>query len=316
MRKTRMLAAGAALALLVSACQPGGSDSPSPSSPSSGSPSTQAELPTVIIGSANFDEAAVVGEIYAQALEAAGFTVERNLYTGPRETTFPALESGELNLMPEYIGSLLNVSLGGEATGDAEATFADLLEGLAEHGLTAFDFAPGADQDAFAVTSETAETNDLATVTDLAAIADDLTWGLPPECETRPTCGIGLNDLYGIDVAAIPVETIDPCGPAMAEALNTGAIDVGRLCSTQPEIVTYNLVVLEDDQGLVGAENMAPVLTQELADAGGDLLETTLNDISAALTTDDLTNLYFAVAVDAEDIADVAQTWLEDNGLL
>ena len=73
---------------------------------------------------------------------------------------------------------------------------------------------------------------------------------------------LGLLELYDIDMAAIPVETIDPCGPAMAEALDTGAIDVGRLCSTQPEIVTYNLVVLEDDQGLVGANNMAPVLTR------------------------------------------------------
>jgi osmoprotectant transport system substrate-binding protein len=313
MRKLRMLAAGAALALLVSACQPGGSVSPSSSS---GSPSTPAELPTVTIGSANFDEAAVVGEIYAQALEAAGFTVERNLYTGPRETTFPALESGELNLMPEYIGSLLNVSLGGEATGDAAATYADLLEGLAEHGLTAFEYSPGADQNAFAVTSETAQELGVETLSEVAAIAGDLTWGLPPECEGRPTCGAGLSDLYGIDVDTIAVETIDPCSPAMAEALNTGAIDIGLLCSTQPEVVTYNLVVLEDDQHLQPADNMAPVLTQDLADAGGDLLESTLNDISMALTTDDLTQLYYSVAVDAQDLADTAQAWLEDNGLL
>ena len=112
---------------------------------------------------------------------------------------------------------------------------------------------------------------------------------------------LGLLELYDIDMAAIPVETIDPCGPAMAEALDTGAIDVGRLCSTQPEIVTYNLVVLEDDQGLVGANNMAPVLTQELADAGGDLLASTLNAISAELTQEDLTDMYYAVAVDGQD---------------
>ena len=313
MRKLRMLAAGAALALLVSACQPGGSVSPSPSS---GSPSTSAELPTVVIGSADFDESAVVAEIYAQALEAAGFTVERNLYTGVRETTLPALESGELNLMPEYIGSMLSVGFKGTPSGDPAETFAALQTALADVGLTAFEYAPGADQDAFAVTSETATEFDLTTVSDLTPIAGDLTWGLPPECETRPTCGVGLAELYDIDVTAIPVETIDPCGPAMAESLNTGAIDVGRLCSTQPEIVTYNLVVLEDDQHLVGSDNMAPVLTQELADAGGDLLESTLNDISMALTTEDLTNLYYAVAVDAQNLADVAQTWLEDNGLL
>jgi osmoprotectant transport system substrate-binding protein len=314
MRNFRMFAAGAVvLALLVSACQPGGSGSPSPSS---GTPSAPAELPTVIIGSANFDEAAVVAEIYAQALEAAGFTVERNLYTGPRETTVPALESGDLNLMPEYIGNLLSVSFGGEATADADATFAALLDALHQNGLTAFDFAPASDEDAFAVTSETASARNLATISDLAPIAADLTWGLPPECETRPTCGVGLNDLYGIDMATIPVETIDPCGADMAQALSSGAIDVGQLCSTQPEIITDNLVVLEDDLGLHPVNNIAPVLTQDLADSGGDLLRSTLNGVSAALTTEDLTQLYFSVAVDAKDIGDVAHAWLEDNGLL
>jgi osmoprotectant transport system substrate-binding protein len=311
-----MLAAGAAvLVLMLSACQPGGSESPSASA-SSGSPSTPAELPTVTIGSADFDEAAVVAEVYAQALEAAGFEVERNLYTGPRETTVPALESGELNLMPEYIGNMLAVGLGGEASSDPDETFAALQEALAEVGLTAFNYSPGADQDAFAVTAETSENEGLASLSDATAVAGDLTWGLPPECETRPTCGVGLNDLYGIDVATIPVETIGACGPDMANALNTGAIQIGLLCSTQPEIITYNLVVLEDPEGLHLVNNMAPVLTQDLADAGGELLESTLNAISAELTTEDLTNLYYAVAVDAQDLADVAQAWLEDKGLL
>ncbi|MGH2482969.1 MAG: glycine betaine ABC transporter substrate-binding protein, partial [Candidatus Limnocylindria bacterium] len=119
MRKIRMLAVGAtALALLLSACQPGDGSNPSPSS---GAPSTPAELPTVIVGSADFDESAVVAEIYAQALEAAGFPVERHLFFGTRETTLPALESGELNLMPEYIGSLTE-ALGAEASSDPATT--------------------------------------------------------------------------------------------------------------------------------------------------------------------------------------------------
>jgi len=313
MRNFRMLAVGATvLALLVSACQSGGSSNPSPSS---GSPSAPAELPTVKIGSANFDESAVVAEIYAQALEAAGFTVERHLYFGARETTNPALESGDLNLMPEYIGGMA-VSLGGEPSADPDATFAALLDLLDAHDLTAFAFADAADSDAFAVTSETAQARSLTNVSDLAPIAADLTWGLPPECETRPQCGIGLNEVYGIDVTTVPVETIDPCGPAMAQALAAGAIDVGRVCSTQPEIISDNLVVLVDDKGLDPSQNLAPVLRRDLAEAGGSLLESTLNAVSAALTTDDLTQLYFSVAVDAKDIGDVAQAWLQDNGLL
>ena len=277
MRKLRMLAAGAALALLVSACQPGGSVSPSQSS---GSPSTPAELPTAVIGSANFDEAAVVAEIYAQALEAAGFTVERNLYTGPRETTLPALESGELNLMPEYIGSLLSVGFWARPPA-TRTRRSPRCRTSCRRGLTAFDYAPGADQNAFAVTSETAESLDIATLTDAAAVAGDLTWGLPPECETRPTCGAGLSELYGIDIASIAVETIDPAVRPWPRPEHRGRrrraalLDAAGDHHLQPRRPRGRPGSAAGGQHGAGAH-------QELADAGGDLLESTLNDISMA----------------------------------
>jgi osmoprotectant transport system substrate-binding protein len=313
MRKIRMLAVGAtALALLLSACQPGDGSNPSPSS---GAPSTPAELPTVIVGSADFDESAIVAEIYAQALEAAGFTVERHLYFGTRETTLPALESGELNLMPEYIGSLTEAL---EATADADpgVTFSNLNAALTDRGLAAFNFSPGQDSDGFAVTAETAQEYGLETMSDIAPIADEFTWGLPPECAERPLCGIGLEAVYGIDVTAIPVENLAPCSAAMAEALNAGAIGVARVCTTQAQIAQYNLVVLVDDRGLNPAQNVAPVATEELAAAGGDLLESTLNAISADLTTDELSELNLLVSVELQDLEEVAQAWLEDRGLI
>ena len=313
MRNTRMLAVGAAvLALMLSACQPGGSDSPSPSS---GEPSTPAELPTVLVGSANFDESAIVAEMYAQVLEAEGFTVERDLFLGPRETTLPALESGELNLMPEYIGALLN-GLEGTPTADPAETYEAMLSALEERGLTAFDYAPGQSSDGWAVRAETAEEFGLETLTDLAEVADQLTWGLPPECAPRPQCGVGLNEVYGIDINALTVETIDPCSPAMVDALDQDAIDVGRVCTTQPQIQLYNLVVLEDDQGLGPAQNLVPVATADLAEAGGDLLASTLNAVSAELTTEDLIALQVLVTVDQGDLEEVVTTWLEDHGLL
>jgi len=313
MRKIRMLAVGAtALALLLSACQPGDGSSPSPSS---GAPSTPAELPTVIVGSADFDESAIVAEIYAQALEAAGFPVERHLFFGTRETTLPALESGDLNLMPEYIGSLTEAL---EATADADpaVTFSNLNAALTDLGLAAFNFSPGQDSDGFAVTAETAQEYGLETMSDIAPIADEFTWGLPPECAERPLCGIGLEAVYGIDVTAIPVENLAPCSAAMAEALNAGAIGVARVCTTQAQIAQYNLVVLVDDRGLNPAQNLAPVVTEELAAAGGDLLESTLNAVSGELTTDELSELNLLVSVELQDLADVAQAWLEDRGLI
>jgi osmoprotectant transport system substrate-binding protein len=102
----------------------------------------------------------------------------------------------------------------------------------------------------------------------------------------------------------------------MAEALNAGAIQVARVCTTQPEIAQYNLVVLEDDQGLNPAQNIVPVVTQDLADAGGDLLEATLNAVSAEITTEQLIELNLLVTVELQDLEEVAQAWLEDRGLI
>jgi len=313
MRKTRMLAVGAtALALLISACQPGDSSSPSPSS---GEPSTPAELPTVLVGSANFDESAIVAEIYAQALEAAGFTVERHLYFGTRETTLPALESGELNLMPEYLGGLAT-GIDAAQSADPAESLAAVSEALAGIGLVAYFYSPGQDSDGFAVTAETAAEFGLETMSDIAPIADQFTWGLTPECAERELCGIGLKAVYGIDMAAIPVENLPPCSAAMGEAVNAGAIDVARVCTTQPAIAQFNLVVLEDDRGLNPAQNLVPVVTGDLAEAGGAHLESTLNAVSAELTTEDLIELNLLVSVDLQDLEDTVRTWLEDRGLI
>jgi osmoprotectant transport system substrate-binding protein len=305
-----MLAVGATLlAVVITACTSGDGSPSSQPSPSS------EPLPTVIVGSAGFTESAVVGEIYAQALEAAGFTVERHLYFGTRETTQPALESGQLNLMPEYIGSL-TVALGGEASSDPAATLTALQALLAVRELVAFDLTPGADSDGFAVRSETADQYGLETISDLAEIADQLTWGLPPECPERPLCGPGLLGVYGIDISAVPVENLDACSSAMAQALDAGAIDVARVCTTQAQIAQFNFVLLDDDGGLNPAQNMVPVVTAALAEAGGTALADTLNAVSAELSTEALTLLQLQVDIELADLDEVAHQWLVDNGLV
>ncbi len=122
---------------------------------------------SIMIGSAGFYEAQLMAEIYAQALEANGYTVERKLGIGPRDTVQPAIENGEFDLEPEYIGSLLTF-LGGEAAGDPEETFASLQTALAEVGLEALDYAPAQDQNAFVVRQETADELGVSTMSDLA----------------------------------------------------------------------------------------------------------------------------------------------------
>src|SRR5687767_258779 len=197
MRLNRTLALGASmLVLVVSACTTGGGGSPS----AEGSvPAPAGDLPDITVGSDGFYESALVAEIYAQALEAEGFTVNRQLEIGARDVRMAAFKAGEINLVPEYIGSGVRFladseGLEGEATADTAETLAALQDQLAQLDppSTAFEASPGTDADGFVVRSETAEELGLATMSDLAEVAGDLTWGLPAECADNPSCGPGL----------------------------------------------------------------------------------------------------------------------------
>lgn len=315
MRMHRRLALGAALcALVVSACSPGEGSSPSAEGTPTETGMTGGDLPTITVGSQAFGEAALVGEIYAQALESEGFTVERQLELGARDVTHAALTADEVNLVPEYIGAYL-AFFEGTPEADAQATFDALQTELEGVELTAFGFTPGTDADGWVVRQETADDLGLATMSDVSAVAGDLVWGLAPECSENPLCGPGLNDVYGIDIAQIDVEALPPCSTQMAESLNASAIDVAQVCTTQADIERFNFVLLEDDQGLAPAQNLAPVVTQEVADQGGELLASTLDAVSELLTTEELTSLNVQLA-DQVSYEDAARQWLEDNGLL
>jgi osmoprotectant transport system substrate-binding protein len=311
MRRNRTLALGAVmLALVISACSPGGGEGTA----TDGGGTPAADLPDITIASAGFWESAVVAEIYAQALEGAGFTVERQLELGARDVTHPGLVDGQIDIMPEYVGGYLAVTYGGAPTSDLDATLEELRGLLEADGLVALDPTPGTDADGFAVRQETADELGLVTLSDLAEVAGDLTWGVAPECGENPNCGIGLEEIYGIDFAALDVEELAACSPAIAEALNAENIDVAQVCTTSPEIVAFNLVLLEDDMGMAPAQNLIPVVRQELMDAAGDTITSTLDPINALLTTEELTNLGAAVIVNGESYADAAEQWLADNG--
>jgi osmoprotectant transport system substrate-binding protein len=308
MRMHRKLALGAAtLALVLSACSSGEGESPSTAA------SQQANLPEVSIGSAGFPEAALVAEIYAQALEAQGFTVERHLELGERPAVRAAFDSGDINLAPDYLGGLASL-LEAEVSSDADATHDAMVTALEEIGQTALDYSPGTDADGFAVRQETADDLSLATMTDLSGVADQLVWGLATGCPDNPVCGPALNEVYGIDISALDTESLNPCSPEIAEALNNSAIDVAQVCTTQAEIAAFNFVLMEDDGGMAPAQNLVPVLTQELADAGGDTLASALNAVTELLTTEELTTLNQQIA-EQESYEDIASQWLTDNAL-
>jgi osmoprotectant transport system substrate-binding protein len=327
MRIPRWLALGASMLVLLSACSTGGGSTPStaasPSSAASPSAATSAEPsgppPAIKIGSDGFYEARLMGEIYAQVLEANGYTVERNLGLGARDVTSAAIESGQIDLKPEYLGSGLGFYDKTKPTGDPATNQTELqtiLDGKGG-GITVLGFTPGEDTNAFVVRQDTATASNLTKISDLTAVAGTLKWGLPPECATNPLCGGALKDAYGIDVATLQVTPLAACDAPIAEALNAKAIDVAELCSTQPAIAQFGFVVLEDDKDTQPAENIAPIVRNDyLAKVDAAAFQALLDAASAKMTTDELTKLGVQVAVDQKDVEDVAAEWLKAQGLV
>jgi osmoprotectant transport system substrate-binding protein len=311
-RKFRMLALGASLLVLLSACSTGGG-----SSTTTTAGSTAAGKPTIRIGSDGFYEAKLMAEIYGQALEAKGYTVDRTaIGLGTRKVTAAALESGQFDLKPEYIGSGL-AYYSGTATGDPaanETALQTILNGKGG-GITVLNYSPAADQNAFVVTPATASTFHLATLSDTTAVQSQLKFGVATDCATNPVCAAALKTAYGLDLTnALPLSA---CDQPMVDALTAGTITVGELCSTQPDIAKNGWLVLTDDKHTQPADNIAPLVRNDLlAKVDKTAFEQILNNVSAKMTTDALTKLNAEFVFDKKDIAVIAKEWLTANGLV
>lgn len=308
MRDPRRYVLGAILlasALLLGACGSGGDDDSTDTGGSGGE-----EKGSVTVGSDSFPEAQIVGEMYAQVLENAGFDVERKLDIQSREVRLPAMESGEIDVAPEYVASLLSVlDPKADLQGDATTVAERLVGPLQEKGLELLEPSAAVDTNAFAVTQETAEEFGLSAVSDLEGLAGEMVLGAPAECPERPFCIPGLKDVYNVEFAEFKELEY---GAATVQALQAGEIDVALIFSTDPLVGANDLVVLEDDKGLQSADNIVPLVNSELPDDARELL----NEVSATLTTEEITELNTRVAIDLEDPADVAREFLESKGLL
>jgi osmoprotectant transport system substrate-binding protein len=268
----------------------------------------------ISVGSFNFAESELLAEIYALALEHAGFTVERQLRVGPRELVSPALSSGLVELVPEYAGTALQfLSLGSERpSADTATTHLALLGAAAQHGLVALDPAPAQNANEFVVTHAVAQRHGLRALSDLAASSSELTFGGPPECPTRPLCLAGLRQVYGASFRA--VVALDAGGPLTHEAIAEGYVDVALMFSTDPGIGREGLVALEDDLDLQPAENVTPLVHGEAIRRFGPSLVATIDEVSSRLTTEELRELN--ASIDGGDrIVDVAARWLAAQGL-
>lgn len=288
--------------LLAGACS-GGSGS------GSGGEATAGEI---VVGSKSFTENQILGEIYAQALEGAGFKVRHRSGLGSLNILGPALKKGEVNFVPEYVGNSLSFFSSGKIppTSDGEKNRQELAAVLEPDGIAVLNMAPGQDQNAFAVTSEQAKKHSLKTVSDLKPIAPEWVFGGPPDCPQREDCLKGLEDVYGLHFKAF--RSLDVGGPLTIIALVQDEIQLALLFSTSPFIQKEDLVVLEDSKGIVAAENVVPLVRDNVLD---DKLTSVVNAVSAQITTDALIEMNSKVDLDGEDPAVVAREFLKSNGL-
>ena len=277
----------------------------------------QKDGPTITVGSANFTEAIILGEIYAQGLEARGYDTAKQLNIGARDVYFPALEKGDIDLLPEYTGSLLSYLSEQEETPspDSEETYQAATEALEGRDITLLEMAEAQDKDGIVVNKETAERYDLTTLSDLAEHSSELVMGGPPECPERQACLKGLREVYDMEVKEF--KPLDTGGPQTIQALKANEIQIANLFTTDSRIAANDFVLLEDDKGpIAGAENVVVAIRDETLEAYDDELVETINAITAELTTEGLLELNSKVDNDKLDADDVARAWLEENDLL
>lgn len=306
-----------ALAGSLAAC---GGDSLEKEKGGSGSSAGDGKKGSLVVGSASFTESKVLAELYAQILGDAGYSTSVTTVKN-RELYEPSLEKGEIDVVPEYAATLaefLNAKVNGAkkaqaepvASPDAAATVAALEKLAGPLGLKVLPAGKAVDQNAFAVSEEFAEKNNLTTLSDLGKSKIKVKIAAGDECEVRPFCAPGLKKTYGIDVTGI-----DPKGvgtPQSKQAVRDGKVQL--VLTTTTDAVLDGLVFLEDDKKLQNADNVLPVLNA--ADAGAPEIAGALGKLTSALTTEDLAELNRKVDAERAKPADVAKEYLESKGLI
>ena len=305
MRPPRLIVAAAIVAasLLTAGCI--GSGSPGSAHPSGSR--------TIVVGvSGGFAENRLVAEMYAQVLEHAGYTVERSFDLRSREVSQSALESGQIDLKPEYLSSLLLfLDPNAQASSDPTDVARQAGERLQPKGITVLTPSPAQDTNQFVANAKTAGEFNLTTLSSLAPVADRLTIGAPPECPIRPFCLTGLRDVYGILFEDF--EPLDAGGPVTVAALTSDEVQIALMFSTDPSIEANGFIPLLDDQHLQDAENITPVIRTEKLN---DEVRRLLDGVSARLSSGAVTELVGKVVIDGQDVAAVAKAFLAANGLL
>jgi len=268
--------------------------------------------PTIVLATKDFPEEYILGELYKQALEAKGFTVQSKGSLGSTELIHTALTSGKINFYPEYTGVIVEVVHHKTSPKTGKATYALAKQLEAKSGLTLLNATPFYDTDVIAVTNATAKKYGLKSVADLKKVGS-FKFGGFPECKTRPTCFLGVTKTYGVTNASFtPL-----AGISAYQALDSGTVLAADVFSTDPPLgKPSKYTVLADPKHIGGFQNVAPIVKASVAKSAGAQFTKTVNAVSALLTQDAIVAMNKAVIVDKKSPADVAKTFLQANKLV
>lgn len=294
-----VVAAGALVAL--AGCSSG--------NPLGGGGATSGESKTLVVGSQDYYSNEIIAEIYAQALESNGFTVERDFRIGQREVYLPDIEAGKIDVFPEYTGSLLQALDKAAKGGTADETYTELQAALPDN-LRVLDRADASDQNSWTVTQAFAKKYNLTDLASLNNVTEPMTVGGNSELETRPYGPTALKEKYGIDIAGfVPVE--DSGGPLTVKALVDGSIQLANIYTADPNIKSNKLVALEDPDGLFFPDNVVPVASKKVDDKAAAVLD----KVQAALSAADLVELNSESVNDQKSAETIAADWLKQANL-
>jgi glycine betaine/choline ABC-type transport system substrate-binding protein len=318
-RAAFMLLIAAVLAVTIAAC--GGGDDSTTTGASGSTDNLITSNPdnaktTITVGSKNFTEEYILGEIYAQALEAAGYKVDTKLNLGSETIAKKAIEDGEISGYPEYtstaLGSFFEVPAD-QIPANAEEAYAQAKTDLAKDGLVAYPPTPFADSNAVGTLTSTADKLGLTDISDLQGQSEDLVLAGSPECRERIDCLVGLEKNYDLQFKKFTPVDIG----LRYTVLDKGDADLSILFTSDAQLANSDkYTILEDDQGLIPAGNVIFIASKKVADEAGPDFGDTIEKIQGNLTLPVIQELNARVDIDKEKPADVAQQYLQQSGYI
>jgi osmoprotectant transport system substrate-binding protein len=306
-RKIAAASLAAVACIAVAACSSSGSGSKSGSSSNPLAPSASS---TVVVGSANFPEDELLAQIYADALQGAGVKVTTKLNIGAREVYYPEVVKGAISIIPEYNGALLTTSVDTTSTAASTAQVNAALKAKLPSSVEILNSSSAQDKDSITVTQATATKYHLKSISDLAPVAKDFVIGGPSEFQTRADGIVGLKKIYGLTFKSF--SPLDESGPITISALQSGKVQAADVFTTTPQIITDHFVSLSDPKNLFAAQNVTPLVYKKAATSK---VVSTLNAVSAKLTTTALLQMDKALTIDHASYTQVASGFISQEGL-